>query len=165
MVRRALANPELGAKQVCPNCQSKFYDLQRRPAVCPKCGFSFDPEEALRSRKIVRGRAGAPEYEAEEDAEEKPAAAAPDEEGFEDEADDTPEIDAAADAEPLETEEGDDVAPAPEPEPDLGVDFEEDADLAEEGEDVPFLEDEDEDFPDDDLADIPADDDTPDGGR
>jgi hypothetical protein len=35
--RRLLANPELGAKQICPNCQSKFYDLGRRPAVCPKC--------------------------------------------------------------------------------------------------------------------------------
>ncbi|MBU2347822.1 MAG: FYDLN acid domain-containing protein, partial [Alphaproteobacteria bacterium] len=22
-----MANPELGAKQVCPNCQAKFYDL------------------------------------------------------------------------------------------------------------------------------------------
>ncbi|MFN3779094.1 MAG: TIGR02300 family protein, partial [Brevundimonas aurantiaca] len=24
-----MANPELGAKQVCPNCQAKFYDLNR----------------------------------------------------------------------------------------------------------------------------------------
>ncbi|MFN7109543.1 MAG: TIGR02300 family protein, partial [Brevundimonas sp.] len=29
-----MANPELGAKQVCPNCQAKFYDLDRRPAHC-----------------------------------------------------------------------------------------------------------------------------------
>ncbi|MDP3746502.1 MAG: TIGR02300 family protein, partial [Phenylobacterium sp.] len=27
-----MANPELGAKQLCPNCQAKFYDLTRRPA-------------------------------------------------------------------------------------------------------------------------------------
>ena len=52
---RLLANPELGAKQICPNCQSKFYDLGRRPAVCPKCGESFDPEEAQRQTdKAVR---------------------------------------------------------------------------------------------------------------
>ena len=43
-----MANPELGAKQVCPNCQAKFYDLNRRPAHCPKCGTDFDPEEALK---------------------------------------------------------------------------------------------------------------------
>ena len=42
-----MANPELGAKQVCPNCQAKFYDLNRRPAHCPKCGTDFDPEEAM----------------------------------------------------------------------------------------------------------------------
>ena len=29
----ALANPELGAKQICPTCSSKFYDLGRRPAI------------------------------------------------------------------------------------------------------------------------------------
>ena len=32
----ALANPELGAKQICPTCSTKFYDLGRRPAVCPQ---------------------------------------------------------------------------------------------------------------------------------
>ena len=59
-----MANPELGAKQVCPNCQAKFYDLGKRPAHCPKCHTEFDPDEALRSRR-VRGRAAAPEHEAE----------------------------------------------------------------------------------------------------
>ena len=78
---RLLANPELGAKQICPNCQSKFYDLGRRPAVCPKCGESFDPEEALKSRR-VRARAVTPDYDAED---EKPAPAPKDEDGFEDE--------------------------------------------------------------------------------
>ena len=48
----ALANPELGAKQICPNCSAKFYDLGRRPALCPKCGETFDPEEAVRNRRV-----------------------------------------------------------------------------------------------------------------
>ena len=39
-----MANPELGTKQVCPNCQAKFYDLNRRPAHCPKCDAEFDPD-------------------------------------------------------------------------------------------------------------------------
>ena len=55
-----MANPELGAKQICPTCSTKFYDLTRRPAVCPKCGNAFDPEEALRNRR-VRVRAPLPE--------------------------------------------------------------------------------------------------------
>jgi uncharacterized protein (TIGR02300 family) len=87
-----LANPELGAKQICPNCQSKFYDLGRRPARCPKCGESFDPEEALKSRR-VRARSITPDYDAED---EKPAPAPKEEDGYEDEVDETPEIDEAA---------------------------------------------------------------------
>lgn len=35
---------ELGEKRLCPECNSKFYDLTRRPAVCPICGFSYDPD-------------------------------------------------------------------------------------------------------------------------
>lgn len=149
-----MANTELGAKQVCPTCQTKFYDLGRRPAVCPKCGSSFDPEEALRSRR-VRARSTTPDYEADEEAAAKPRKEE-DVEGFEDEPEDTPEIDQAAEAEPLETEEGEDTPGAPEPEPDLGVDFEEDVPLEEaEDEDVPFLEEEDEDFPDEEIEGLP----------
>jgi uncharacterized protein (TIGR02300 family) len=150
-----LANPELGAKQICPSCQAKFYDLNRRPATCPKCGTAFDPEEAVRTRR-VRARTAAPDYETEDEP--KPRT---DEEveGFEDEADDTPEIDEAAEAEPVESDEGDDDGVAPDTaEPDLGVDFEEDAPLEEEGDDVPFLEEEDEDFPEDELDVLPDDD-------
>lgn len=151
-----MANPELGAKQICPNCQSKFYDLGRRPAVCPKCGERFDPEEAIRSRR-VRARAVTPDYDTDDEKEDQ-TKQAESEDGFEDEADQTPEIDEAAD-EVVETDDGDDVEPgAPTPGgDDLGVDFAEDEDLAEEeGEDVPFLEDEEEDFEDGDIDGIPG---------
>jgi len=137
-----LANPELGAKQICPSCQSKFYDLGRRPALCPKCGESFDPEEALKSRR-VRARAVTPDYDAED---EKPVVAPKEQDGFEDEVDETPEIDEAVEADVVESD--DDVDPAAAPAAggdDLGVDFAEDEDLAEESDDVPFLEDEDDD--------------------
>jgi uncharacterized protein (TIGR02300 family) len=138
-----LAKPELGAKQICPNCQSKFYDLGRRPAICPKCATQFDPEEALRNRR-VRARSSTPDYEAEEEA--APAAAVVEPDGFEDEVDDTPEVDAAA-AEVVEVDDDVDspdgvVAP---PTDDLGVDFAEDEELEEDVADVPFLEDEDDD--------------------
>lgn len=54
-----MADPELGTKQVCPNCESKFYDLNKRPAVCPKCGHSFDPadETAQAMKTKVRSKA------------------------------------------------------------------------------------------------------------
>ena len=153
-----MANPELGAKQICPNCQSKFYDLGRRPALCPKCGESFDPEEALKSRR-VRARAVTPDYDAED---EKPAAPAKEEQdGFEDEVDETPEID-KVEPDVIETddEDVDPGAPTPAGGDDLGVDFAEDEDLAEdEADDVPFLEDEDEDALEDEIEGLPGADD------
>ncbi len=154
-----MASPELGAKQICPNCQSKFYDLGRRPATCPKCQTAFDPEEALRSRR-VRARSVQPEFEAEDEVEEKKKPES--EDGFEDEPEDTPEIDEVSEAEPLETDEADGDTPGPaEPaDPALGVDFEEDAPLEDDDtEDVPFLEEEeDDDFPEDEIEGLPGED-------
>lgn len=153
-----MANPELGAKQICPNCQAKFYDLGRRPAHCPKCGTDFDPEEVVRTRR-VRTRLVTPDYE---DAEEKPAPP-PSEDGFEEEADETPEIDQAIVGEPIETDEDADEDPAvgtPAPAgEDLGIDFAEDEDVAEEDDDVPFLEEDDDDFPEDEIEGLPGEDD------
>lgn len=145
-----MANPELGAKQICPTCSSKFYDLGRRPAVCPKCGTEFDPEEALRNRR-VRARAVVPEDDAEE---EKVVVTAEPEDGFEAEPDEAPELDAAVDDAPLMTDEDvEDVDAAPaSPADEIGVDFAEEDDLeAADDDEVPFIEDEDDDFPDDEI--------------
>ncbi len=150
-----MANPDLGAKQICPNCQSKFYDLNRRPAVCPKCGEQFDPEEALKSRR-VRARAITPDYDADD---EKESVAPKEQDGYEDEADETPEIDEAAEADVVETDDEDaEPGVAPAGGDDLGVDFAEDEDLAEdEADDVPFLEDEDDDDNlDDEIEGLPG---------
>ena len=151
-----LANPELGAKQICPTCSSKFYDLGRRPAVCPKCGAEFDPEEALRNRR-VRARAIVPDDDAEEEKVVKPAEDA--EDGFGAEPDEAPELDAVVDDPPLtsddDTDEGD-ATPAG-PADDIGVDFAEDDELAEADDDeVPFIEDEDDDFPEDEIDGLPG---------
>ena len=145
-----MANPDLGTKQVCPNCQAKFYDLNRRPATCPKCATEFDPEEAVRSRR-VRARTAAPDYEADETPA-KPKEADSEDEGFE-EADETPEIDEVSEAEPVEADEAEEGVAPTAPEPGLGVDFEEEgSELEAESEDVPFLEEEEDDaFGDDDL--------------
>jgi uncharacterized protein (TIGR02300 family) len=150
-----LANPELGAKQICPTCSTKFYDLSKRPAHCPKCGAEFDPEEAMRNRR-VRARAIVPEEEAEE---EKVVAPVEVEDGFEAEPDEAPELDAVVDDPPIlsddDTEEAD--APVAAPAESLGVDFAEEDDLEEaEDDEVPFIEDEDDDFPEDEIDGLPA---------
>ena len=33
-----MAKPELGAKRQCESCATKFFDLNREPPTCPKCG-------------------------------------------------------------------------------------------------------------------------------
>ncbi len=33
-----MAKPELGAKRQCQSCATKFYDFNRDPILCPKCG-------------------------------------------------------------------------------------------------------------------------------
>ena len=62
-----MADPALGTKQICPNDQTKFYDLNRRPAHCPKCETEFDPEEALK----LRSRRTRPGYPADDEAEDQ----------------------------------------------------------------------------------------------
>ncbi|MGI6246314.1 MAG: TIGR02300 family protein [Pseudochelatococcus sp.] len=36
-----MAKPELGTKRQCLSCGAKFYDLNRDPILCPKCGAPF----------------------------------------------------------------------------------------------------------------------------
>ncbi len=45
-----MAKPELGLKRICPNCGTKYYDLNRSPVLCPKCGAPFDSTMALKAR-------------------------------------------------------------------------------------------------------------------
>ncbi len=52
-----MGRPELGAKCTCTGCNERFYDLNRAPAVCPKCGVQQAPQQA-RAAWPVRGAAG-----------------------------------------------------------------------------------------------------------
>lgn len=38
-----VAKPDLGTKQLCPSCGTKFFDLNRTPITCPKCGTIVSP--------------------------------------------------------------------------------------------------------------------------
>ena len=66
-----MAKPELGSKRQCLSCASKFYDLNKDPIVCPKCGAVFQVMAAKARPEPVQARA-APEPE---QAEAEPAAA------------------------------------------------------------------------------------------
>jgi uncharacterized protein (TIGR02300 family) len=45
-----MAKPELGTKRVCVSCATRFYDLTKQPAVCPKCGTE-QPADQPRPRR------------------------------------------------------------------------------------------------------------------
>jgi uncharacterized protein (TIGR02300 family) len=39
---KTVAKPELGTKRLCAGCGVKFYDLNKDPITCPKCGTVFE---------------------------------------------------------------------------------------------------------------------------
>ena len=45
---------EWGLKKYCPNCQRKFYDLNRKPPVCPVCGAEIEESEASISAALSK---------------------------------------------------------------------------------------------------------------
>jgi uncharacterized protein (TIGR02300 family) len=54
-----VAKPELGLKRQCMSCGAKFYDLNRDPATCPKCGTVFEAVALSRASAPVVARAAA----------------------------------------------------------------------------------------------------------
>lgn len=50
-----MAKPELGGKRQCQNCGVKFFDLNKDPILCPKCGATFQPP--ILSRSAARAAA------------------------------------------------------------------------------------------------------------
>ena len=49
-----MAKPELGAKLQCQNCGAKFFDLNRDPIICPKCGTVFQGATARALRPVAK---------------------------------------------------------------------------------------------------------------
>lgn len=151
-----MAKAELGEKQACPNCGAKFYDLRKRPAICPKCATAFDPaDETVRQRRTrARPAAYTPSYEEDEEATAE-AEVAEEEEG---EVEETPEIDAEGADEVVALEEDEEGAKSAD---ELPPGFsEEEADLEDEtatDDEVPMLEDEEE-FNEDEIGDLPDED-------
>ena len=49
-----MAKQELGAKRQCQSCGVKFFDLNREPIVCPKCGAAFQGVVARAERASAK---------------------------------------------------------------------------------------------------------------
>ncbi len=47
-----MAKPDLGLKRTCVACATKFYDMTKVPAICPKCGTE-QPAEQPRPRRAA----------------------------------------------------------------------------------------------------------------
>ena len=88
MEETGVTKPNLGKKRTCLSCETRFFDLNKNPAVCPKCG------ETIRMAKPKPKRSAVPEAEA-------PAVEAPKTEAV-----------AAPDDEPAAAAPSDDGAPA-----------------------------------------------------
>ena len=96
-----VAKPQWGTKFVCDNCGARFYDLNRRPATCPKCdtvrttGRSSKPRREAGAAPVIEK----PETKAPVEGKEVPVDDLKD--GEKDEADTTAdaETDTTADAE------------------------------------------------------------------
>jgi len=41
----------LGIKRTCGACDAKFYDLEKTPIICPKCGTNYDEFVKAKPRK------------------------------------------------------------------------------------------------------------------
>lgn len=52
-----MAKPDLGMKRQCLSCGSKFYDLNRSPILCPKCGALFQVAQLQRRPEPVKAEA------------------------------------------------------------------------------------------------------------
>ncbi len=62
-----MAKPELGTKRLCPSCGAKYYDLNRNPITCPKCGTLFEVVLTSRAAKAAKAEVKPVEPEAEEE--------------------------------------------------------------------------------------------------
>ena len=62
-----MTKPELGTKRLCANCSARYYDLNKTPITCPKCGTPFEVVAATtRTRFGQRAVVSPPEAEPEE---------------------------------------------------------------------------------------------------
>jgi uncharacterized protein (TIGR02300 family) len=55
-----------GTKRKCSSCGASYYDLNRTPITCPKCGAAYAPMVPVRASRKAAAAQPAPEVEPEE---------------------------------------------------------------------------------------------------
>ena len=58
-----MSKEELGLKRLCASCGAKFYDLNRDPITCPKCGAVYSDEASVVNTPVKAVEPEAPELE------------------------------------------------------------------------------------------------------
>ena len=117
-----------GLKRICADCGTRYYDMNKRPVICPSCGAEFALEPKIKTR---RGRVAANDAD---NAKNKEAEVSATEEAQPEEG----EIEASEDLslDEVETlEEGDDDEALGDIDPDMDADFEDDLETDLEGDD------------------------------
>ncbi|MBB2200149.1 TIGR02300 family protein [Gluconacetobacter tumulisoli] len=87
-----MAQPNLGTKRVCVSCSARFYDLNKNPVVCPKCGTE-QPADVPRIRRAPDAAAVAPVKPKDDDADTAVDLDADDADGEDDVMEDTSDLD------------------------------------------------------------------------
>ncbi len=60
-----MAKPDLGGKRQCQNCGTKFFDLNKDPIICPKCGTVFQLAASARTARPAAQEDEEPDTETE----------------------------------------------------------------------------------------------------
>ena len=111
-----MVDPKLGTKRSCPACEAKFYDLNKLPAICPKCGHSFDPSAVMAAAVLRKVEPQAKPVEADDEGELEDdegelsldAMAAQEAEDDDEDDEDLPDFDETAEADTLLDDDDDD---------------------------------------------------------
>lgn len=51
MAKEATVSDPRGLKRICTNCGTRFFDLNKRPIICPKCDTVFTGEVKIKNRR------------------------------------------------------------------------------------------------------------------
>lgn len=79
-----MAKAEWGLKRTCPSCGKLYYDMKKKPPVCPACKTSFETDNLSRARRGRSAEKKVAKEVVEEVVDTLPVAAAPEEAVIED---------------------------------------------------------------------------------
>lgn len=127
MAKEATVADPRGLKRICMSCGTRFYDMNKRPIVCPNCETEFTGEIKVKAR---RGRLAAVDADTESQVTEETEAEIVENEEIEEEEADTVSLEDVEESDDSDEDE-DDVELDDGDLEDLDEDIDEDEDLDE----------------------------------